>query len=162
MTRCTRFMVLELFRRKKCDVVQLDACRNDNLLGKVILDIHRMGNFIRAKLQYRQLSAPDLSAPDKLFRLRGRQYVAANPSVSSTTNSCASPVSVLNHRNRRASKIASLVNHRNHTAQETRRPRWTIYRDTLHDWLCVDATYVINIEISICLIADQQDRFYRS
>lgn len=102
--------------KKKCDAVQLDACRNDDSLGKVILDIHRTGNFIRAKLQYRQLSAPDLSAPDKLFRLRGRQYVAANPSVSSTTNSCAFPVSVLNHRNRRASKIVSLVNHRNLTA----------------------------------------------
>lgn len=111
-----RFIVLELFRRKKHDVVELDACRNDDSLGKVILDIHRTGNFIRAKLQYRQLSAPDLSAPDKLFRLRGRQHAAANPSVSSTTNSCAFPVLVLNHQNRRASKIVSIVNHRNLTA----------------------------------------------
>lgn len=86
-----RITVLELFRRekKKRDAFQLDAYRNDVSLGKVILDIHRTGNFIRAKLQYRQLSAPDLSAPDKLFRLRGRQCAAANPSVPSTTNSCA-------------------------------------------------------------------------
>lgn len=69
------------FDEKKSDAVQLDACRNDDSLGKVIPDIHRTGNFIRAKLQYRQLSAPDLSGPDKLFRLRGRQCAVANPSV---------------------------------------------------------------------------------
>lgn len=65
-------------KKARCGSVR---CVQNDSLGKVILDIHRTGNFIRAKLQYRQLSAPDLSAPDKLFRLRGRQYAAVNPSV---------------------------------------------------------------------------------
>jgi len=148
------FTVFELVWRKKHDAVQLDACRNDSL-DKVILDIHRTGNFIRAKLRYRQLSAPDLSAPDKLFRLRGRQHAAANPSVSSTTNSRAFLVSVLNHRNRRTSKIVSLVNHRNLTAKKFDGLFIDITR-----LLRVDATYVINIEINVCLIANQRDRLY--
>lgn len=62
MTRCDSRAILT--KKAQCGSV-INACRNDDSLEKVILDIHRTGNFIRAKLQYRQLSALD-----KLFRLR--------------------------------------------------------------------------------------------